>query len=246
MPLQTSASSFVVSAVLVAYMVVSTSLFASQQVLQPANPTNSTGSGGGGGSSTTTITFNSTQLAQFCLDACGPGGVCNQSAVTGVTSCITCGQVGYTISPLTGQCMDTSTCTQSPWCSTTEAANLATTHTAFIRIAQNLTGNASVITIPYPEGTTRTAPFIPLLGPNDASVVALLNQFLTAFQALGRGVSSTVPNFWNDQTGWWSTNLNAYRSAVPAAFAPYITTMKSKMCTTTWVARAGACMPPLS
>jgi hypothetical protein len=182
------------------------------------------------------IFVNNTQLAMTCQELC-KGGECLQDSVSGVTSCLTCGDAGMTMRNITTECVDTSHCANIPWCSTAEAEVILITHNALLSIARNIT------VVPMPYDTGRTQPFMPAFGDSDQEVVDRFNLFLLPLRDYGSGISQ-MRHFWDDQKGWWNNEYQLYEGNVPAAVLNYMTQVKTRMCVRRWVGMYGQCMSP--
>lgn len=179
---------------------------------------------------------NTTELARVCQTKC-KGGRCSQNPESGITTCLTCGLSGFTVANVSGHCVDTSTCSTLPWCTSTEATEIIATHDALMSVARNL----SVIPMPYNSG--RTQPFMPRFGTTDIEVVDRFNLYLHAFKEMGAGLSS-LSTSWDDEKGWWQHEYDMYRQSIPLIVFEYVSQVKTRMCQKRWIGQFGQCMAP--
>ena len=188
---------------------------------------------------------NSTQLAQMCLTACGAGGSCNQSPITGLTRCLTCGRAGDTISADTGACVNTADCVNWAWCTSAEATlSVRVQHLALVRVSYFGPGP---LNFSYPLSVSRyneLQPFVPALAPTQAGVAQLLDLYVAGQLATGGGGANTVEYF-DDEAGFWGSSLDLYKSVLPPLYGTgYIQVLKRKLCARAWKPSAGACIVP--
>jgi len=179
---------------------------------------------------------NQTALEQACADACF-GGECQQSRISGITLCATCPD-GYTLHPTTSQCVNTTGCTDWPWCSAARAVLLRQVQESIVSISPNSTEIA--------EGRSEVSQLEPMLSGTNAELTALFNEYYTARRELvAMGVYAQPTQYWDDENAP-STSLNVYRAMLRPAYASYVTSMKKRMCAgVTWVAAEGTCRPPI-
>jgi len=177
------------------------------------------------------VTVNATALQLACDTLCGAAGSECSYTATSVPTCVTCGQ-GEGWVPVPGGCAHIAMCITVPWCSNASATVVLDKHNALVALALNTT--TGVATYPYPGNTTD---------------IDLLNLYLGEKKALldaGRRADTPI-GFFNDERGWWGSNLPFYLSALNASsYAPYVTGLKASVCTQTWVAdtATGKCESP--
>ena len=194
-----------------------------------------------------TFGLGNATLTAACTQACGSGGgVCNQSYTTGIVhACLGCG-TGRTLDAR-GACTTLAVdCPAWPWCASDQADAARRLHNALV--ASALVNGTSDVPPMYTsdivtQGVNWTTHIQPYATAPQA--VQLLNAYLAAKQ---QAPLATGPMPWfDDQTGWWNASLPAYRAALPSNYAPYVTTLKTRVCTRTWLAgQRGECViPPL-
>ena len=181
---------------------------------------------------------NTTLLNQTCVDIC-KGGTCQQSLVSGTTTCSTC-PTGFTLDPLSYQCMDGRQCALWPWCTHYEALNLMVYHSTVQAVGA--TSNYTQILSSTPT-VTQLVNLVP--GATYAEMVINANIYFAAkAQRLAVNDTSDVTRYWDDELVS-SDSLDIYRITLLADYTPYVTGMKRLACATTWLARDGTCVAPI-
>lgn len=191
---------------------------------------------------------NTSTLAMACLDACGPGGICDQST-TGITTCTRCGLANYTGIE---RCVDTTYCSLTPWCTHAEALLVQAAHTKLLAVAT--TGKVPVngtynITDIYPYTDPISTSTVPIPGYTSPMLNDLLNDYLlarTTSPPLQTTLSPAMVTWFDDANGWWGGSIGAYLNATRSTqYVTYLNKIKKPFCAHTWKPSNGTCIVPL-
>jgi hypothetical protein len=184
-----------------------------------------------------TSMVNATQLEAICLSQCA-GGKCVQSSITGATVCTTCVE-GYSLDPVSQACVGGAQCGQWPWCTSVEADRLKSYQSVISAVGESTNYTALPLT------SSALSDVEAFIGSSRADSITLANLYYADKKSLlaSNNSASDVSRYWDDQATA-SSSLSIYQTMLLPVYTAYVTAMKFKVCSRTWIPGNGGCIAP--